>query len=44
MLQSTKFCIYLNIASHESAFKFTGPENEIDLILAEHIYVGPSVV
>ena len=22
-----------NIASHESAFKFTGPEDEIDLIL-----------
>ena len=22
-----------NVASHESAFKFTGPEDEIDLIL-----------
>ena len=33
-----------NIAIHESAFKFTGPENEIDLILAERTYVGPSVV
>ena len=32
-----------NIASHESAFKFTGPEDEIDLILCR-AHVGPSVV
>ena len=33
-----------NIASHESAFKFTGREDEIDLICAKRTYVGPSVV